>query len=54
MIAMVKDWFNKYPIFSWEDPLQEEDWEGFKHLMAETGKKELIVGDDLFGNKFSR
>ena len=27
MMAMVKDWFNKYPILSWEDPLHEEDWE---------------------------
>jgi enolase len=37
-----------YPLVSIEDPLQEEDWEGYQHLTAELGKRVQIVGDDLF------
>ena len=38
----------KYPIVSIEDPLNEDDWEGWKALTAEIGDKVQIVGDDLF------
>ncbi len=38
----------KYPIFSIEDPLDEEDWNGWKKLTSELGDKVLLVGDDLF------
>ncbi|MCI5751796.1 MAG: phosphopyruvate hydratase [Oscillospiraceae bacterium] len=38
----------KYPIFSIEDPLDEEDWEGWKKLTEMIGKKVQLVGDDLF------
>jgi enolase len=37
-----------YPLVSIEDPLQEEDWEGYQHLTSELGKRVQIVGDDLF------
>jgi len=37
-----------YPIISLEDPLDEEDWEGWKLLTAEIGDKVQLVGDDLF------
>jgi enolase len=37
-----------YPLVSIEDPLQEDDWEGYQHLTAELGSKTQIVGDDLF------
>lgn len=39
---------NKYPIFSIEDPLDEEDWDGWKLITERLGKKILLVGDDLF------
>ena len=39
---------NKYPIISIEDPLSENDWEGFKLITTRLGKKIQIVGDDLF------
>ncbi len=48
MIEMCKAWIEKYPIVSWEDPLAEHDWEGFKNLTAAAGDKINIVGDDLF------
>ena len=38
----------KYPIVSLEDPLDEEDWEGWKKLTERLGDKLQIVGDDLF------
>jgi enolase len=38
----------KYPIYSIEDGLDEEDWEGWKMMTAELGDKIQLVGDDLF------
>jgi len=38
----------EYPIVSIEDPLHEEDFEGFKSITDALGKKIQIVGDDLF------
>ncbi len=38
----------KYPICSIEDPLDEEDWEGWKKITVELGGKIQLVGDDLF------
>ena len=38
----------KYPIISIEDPLDEEDWEGWKKITSELGDKVQLVGDDLF------
>jgi enolase len=37
-----------YPLVSIEDPLSEEDWDGWAHLTAELGDAVQIVGDDLF------
>ena len=39
---------DKYPICSIEDALDEEDWEGWKHLTEVLGAKIQLVGDDLF------
>jgi enolase len=48
MIEMAKQWCEKYPIISWEDPLSENDWEGFEKFTKELGDKIEVVGDDLF------
>jgi enolase len=48
MIALNLNWISKYPIVSWEDPLAENDWEGFRKLTEKTGKTIDIVGDDIF------
>lgn len=37
-----------YPLVSIEDPLAEDDWEGWTHLNSELGAKLQLVGDDLF------
>jgi len=39
---------DKYPIYSIEDPLDEEDWDGWKEMTKRVGNKVLLVGDDLF------
>lgn len=39
---------NEYPIVSIEDPLQEDDWDGYVALTAQIGEKVQIVGDDFF------
>lgn len=46
MIGLYKDLVSTYPIASIEDPLQEDDFEGFARLTKELGIQ--IVGDDLF------
>ena len=48
MIEMAKEWVKKYPIILWEDPLAEEDWEGFAKFTKELGDKIEVVGDDIF------
>ena len=39
---------NKYPVRSIEDPLDEEDWQGWKRLTQRLGNRIQLVGDDLF------
>ncbi len=48
IIEMAKEWVKKYPIILWEDPLAEEDWEGFAKFTKELGDKIEVVGDDIF------
>ncbi len=39
---------NKYPIISIEDPVDENDWDGFRLITERLGSKVQLVGDDLF------
>ncbi|RRS30736.1 MAG: enolase [Epsilonproteobacteria bacterium (ex Lamellibrachia satsuma)] len=48
LIALAKEWVGKYPIILWEDPLAEEDWDGFSKFTEALGKKIEVVGDDIF------
>jgi enolase len=48
MTAIYQDWVNTYPIVSLEDPLAEEDWDGWRELTATLGNRVQVVGDDLF------
>lgn len=48
MIALYEELCNRYPIYSIEDGLNEEDWEGWKELTSRLGNKVQLVGDDLF------
>jgi len=48
MIAYYRQLVDSYPIVSIEDPLSEEDWDGWRALTAALGDRIQVVGDDLF------
>ncbi len=48
MVKVYEDLISSYPIVSIEDPLQEDDWEGYTNLTAKIGDRVQIVGDDFF------
>ena len=48
LIEFYEELVNKYPIISIEDPVDENDWEGFKLITERLGDKIQLVGDDLF------
>ena len=48
MISMWRNWIKNYPIFSLEDGLAEDDWDGWRELTKQLGDKVQLVGDDIF------
>lgn len=48
MIAIYAGWIKKYPIYSIEDGLDQNDWSGYVEMTKAIGKKTQIVGDDFF------
>jgi enolase len=48
MAAFWEGWVRQYPIVSIEDGLAEDDWDGWKILTRDVGKKIQLVGDDVF------
>ena len=48
LIDFYKELIDKYPIISIEDPVDENDWDGFVKVTEELGDRIQIVGDDLF------
>ena len=48
LIEFCEELVNKYPIISIEDPVDENDWEGFTKITEKLGDKIQLVGDDLF------
>ncbi|MEU1393138.1 MULTISPECIES: phosphopyruvate hydratase [unclassified Nonomuraea] len=48
LIAFYEDLVDNYPLVSIEDPLDEEDWAGWKAITEALGDKVQLVGDDLF------
>ena len=48
LIEYYEDLVNKYPIISIEDPVDENDWDGFNLVTKRIGDKVQLVGDDLF------
>jgi enolase len=48
MIALWEDWLQHYPIVLLEDPLAEEDWNGWEELTRRVGDRVELVGDDIF------
>ena len=48
LIEFYEELVNKYPIISIEDPVDENDWEGFTKVTEKLGDKIQLVGDDIF------
>ena len=48
LVEFYVDLCDKYPIISIEDPVDENDWEGFRLITEKLGDKIQLVGDDLF------
>ena len=48
MVNFWKEWTQKYPIYSIEDGLAEDDWDGWIELTKTLGNKIQVVGDDFF------
>lgn len=53
-IDLVLKWIRDYPIISIEDPVAEDDWEGWQQVTAAVGKKIQLIGDDLFTTNVTR
>lgn len=54
MIAYYKELVDDFPIYSIEDGLHEDDWEGWKKITEELGDRVQLVGDDLFVTNIKR
>ena len=54
MIDYYQELVQEFPIVSIEDPLDEEDWEGFQKLTEVLGRQVQLVGDDLFVTNTNR
>lgn len=48
MISKYDEWRKYFPVISYEDPLSEYDWDGWKQMTKSMGKKLRLVGDDIF------
>ena len=54
MVDFWAEWVAKYPIISVEDGLDEDDWDGWVELVAKTGDRVQLVGDDLLVTNVER
>lgn len=54
MVSFYEDLVSRYPVFSIEDGLAENDWDGWKKMTDRLGDKIQIVGDDLFVTNVKR
>ena len=54
MVAYYAELVAKYPLVSIEDPLNEDDWDGWKAITDQLGDKVQLVGDDLFVTNVTR
>lgn len=53
-IDLLASWVEKYPIISLEDPLAEDDWEGWRLITDRLGDRVQLIGDDLFVTNVAR
>ena len=54
MIELYQEWIDRYPIYSIEDGLAQDDWDGWRALTQALGERVQLVGDDLFVTNLAR
>ena len=54
MIQEITQWCDEFPVLSVEDPLDEDDWDGWVQITAQLGERIELVGDDLFVTQIAR
>ncbi|MFM9961426.1 MAG: phosphopyruvate hydratase [Planctomycetaceae bacterium] len=54
MVDLLDDWVARYPIISLEDPLAEDDWDGWQLITERLGERVQLIGDDLFVTNVAR
>jgi len=54
MVDRVVDWVDTHPVHSVEDPLAEDDWDGWERLADRVGDRVQLLGDDLFATNAGR
>lgn len=52
--SLMIEWVEKYPIVSIEDPMAEDDWEGWKNMRQAIGHRCQLIGDDHFTTNITR
>ena len=52
--GLMIEWVKKYPIVSLEDPVAEDDWDGWKRMRAAIGSRCQLIGDDHFTTNLAR
>ena len=54
MVELYRSMCDRYPVLSIEDPLSEDEWDGWQTLTARIGDRVQVVGDDLFVTNVER
>ncbi|MDT3442604.1 hypothetical protein QOZ89_23840 [Pseudofrankia sp. BMG5.37] len=54
VLGLVASWVEDFPVLSVEDPLDEEDWEGWREITHRLGARVHLIGDDLFTTNLTR
>jgi enolase len=54
LIELLESWVDRYPIISLEDPLAEDDWDGWRRITERLGHRVQLIGDDLFVTNVAR
>jgi enolase len=54
LVELYAGWSERYPLFSLEDGLDQDDWDGWRKLTQRLGKDVQLVGDDLFVTNVER
>lgn len=54
MVDLLDQWVARYPIISLEDPLAENDWDGWRLITERLGSRVQLIGDDLFVTNVAR